>query len=172
MKSDKTHSLTITLSFNWCKLMMFMQHESYTFFHFTSSRFLLEEPLSQSDGSTPFFNQLRYRNLFELLPSTYPVRSNDFFLVWCRPQRLKLCHVHWCYLDQKIAMIKANNNPISKGWRCSGTRFSDATRTTIETNLLGVSDLRDATMHFIWFDQDMGILVQSGLNFTSQNRHS
>ena len=125
----------------------------------------------------PLRSSINYdRNLFELLPSTYQVRSNDFFLVWCRPQRLKFCHVQWCYLDQKIAMIKANNNPISNGWRCSvrcsGTRFSDATRTTIETNLLGVSDLRDATMHVIRFDQDMGILVQSGLNFTSQNRNS
>ncbi len=33
-------------------------------------------------------------------------------------------------------------------------------------------NLRHATMRFIWIDQDMGTLVQSGLNFTSQNRSS
>ena len=116
--------------------------------------------------------QSRFWNLFEMLTNP-PTQSDPMIfcgLVWTK--RPKFCHVQWCYLDQKIAMIKANNDPISKGWRCSGTCFPDATWTTIETNLLGVSNLRDAAMHFIWFDQDMGTLVQSGLNFTSQNRRN
>lgn len=122
-------------------------------------------------------NSVRNNRVFETFLKCWqihlPSQIQWFFVVWCRlkgrsfgKRAVVLLH------DQKIAMIKANNDPISKGWRCSGTCFPDATWTTIETNLLGVSNLRDAAMHFIWFDQDMGTLVQSGLNFTSQNRRN